>query len=280
MKIINGILQGVPFIPSPNIGGAITPKFITMHYTGGWTAASAISTLTKKGSGVSAQFVIDRDASVTQLVRCDRRAWHGGPSAFMGFKDMNTHSVGIELVGPGFLYHDGRGGYLGTDPKKTPVPAVRLQGYQFTSLHHPRLGAQPVAWSHYTPAQIEKAKALVQSICDAYDIMGLCSHEEMDTRGWKTDPGPMFPLNEFKALVDKFEGRGGATPTMGAFPFATVHATSLNCRETPGGKLVGALLLKGDTVVIHEDRGEWALVMGGRMSRPLWVADKYLDHRK
>jgi N-acetylmuramoyl-L-alanine amidase len=279
MKIEKGVLQGVPFIASPNVGGAINPRFITMHYTAGWTAASAISTLTRKGSGVSAQFVIDRDGTITQCVRCDRRAWHAGPSAFMGYKDQNTHSIGIELVGPGFLYHDGKGGFLGTDPKKTPVPSARLQGYEFTSLAHPRLGSKPVAWSHYTDAQIEASKRLVKAICDEYDILGLNSHEEIDTRGWKTDPGPMFPLHDFKGLVDKFEGRGGSAPRPAAVPTATVHASRLNCRETPGGKLVGALLQKGDSVIIKEDRGDWVLVYGGRMPRPLWVADRYLDHR-
>ncbi|USM11575.1 1,6-anhydro-N-acetylmuramyl-L-alanine amidase [Citromicrobium phage vB_CbaS-RXM] len=278
MKIVKGVLQGVNFIPSPNVGGAINPRFITWHYTAGWTAASAISTLTRKGSGVSVQFVVDRDGTITQLVRCDRRAWHAGPSAFMGFKDLNTHSIGVEIVNPGYLFLDGRGGYLGTDPKKTPVPASRLQGYELVEQFHPRIGRK-VAWTAYTPAQIEACKRLNKAICDAYDIIASNSHEEIDTRGWKTDPGPLFPLVDFKAMTDRFEGRGGGSPQAPTVTTAVVHASRLNCRETPNGKLVGALLQKGDSVQVVEDRGEWALVKGGAMSVPLWVADKYLDYR-
>lgn len=278
MKIINGILQGVPFVRSPNVGGRIRPRFITMHYTAGWTAASAISTLTTPRSKTSAQFVVDRDGSITQLVSCERRAWHAGPSSFMGYRDQNTHSIGIELVNPGYVWPDGHGGYLGTDARKTPVPSSRLQGYQLTLQTHPRIGGRPVAWTSYTEAQLQAARNLVKAICAEYDILALNSHEEIDSRGWKTDPGPLFPIGKFKALVDRFEGRGAAVPCPGAVPTAIVTAKSLNCRETPGGKLVGSLLQRGDTVIIHEDRGDWSLVYGGRMPRPLWVSDQYLDH--
>lgn len=48
MKITNGILLGVTYVESPNFGGEITPKFITHHYTAGFTAASAIATLTNR----------------------------------------------------------------------------------------------------------------------------------------------------------------------------------------------------------------------------------------
>lgn len=278
MKIVNGILQGVPFVRSPNQGGKIRPRFITMHYTAGWTASQAISTLTNPKAKVSAQFVLDRDGSITQLVSCEARAWHAGPSSFMGFKDLNTHSIGIEIVNPGYIRPDGKGGWLDWQGKH-PVPAARLQGYDLSLVQsHPRLGGGKVCWPGYTTAQITALRNLTKAICDEYDILGVCSHEEIDARGWKTDPGPAFPIGEFKALADKFEGRGGAVPRPGAVPMAIVTAKSLNCRETPGGKIVGSLLHRGDTVIILEDRGEWCLVNGGRLPRPLWVSDQYLDH--
>lgn len=278
MIIENGILQGVPFIESPNQGGKINPRFITMHYTAGWTAASAISTLTNPSEKVSAHFVVDRDGTITQLVSCNRKAWHAGPSNFMGFKDLNTHAIGIEYINPGFIYADGKGGYLASD-KKSAVPASRLQGYTgMVEMRHPRLGGTPATWLPYTEAQLEAGRRLTKAICDAYDILGVCSHEEIDARGWKTDPGPLFPLAEFKALADKFEGRSGGSPKAPVVARAIVMAESLNCRETPGGTIVGSLLKRGDYVVVQEDRGDWALVYGGKMSRPLWVADRFLDY--
>lgn len=282
MKIINGVLQGVKFIESPNHGGIINPRFIIKHYTAGWTAASAIATLTNPETKVSAQFVVDRDGTITQLVRCDRRAWHAGPSAFMGYKDLNSHAIGIEYVNPGFVLFGPNGSYLTPHPdpkKRTVIPSATIEPFLKGSIkqRHSRIGSAEVLWLPYTEAQIEAGRQITKAACDAYDILGVGSHEEIDTRGWKTDPGPLFPLGEFKALVDKFEGRAGSPPRPGAVPMAIVTASSLNVRAAPGGTVVGKLL-KGDTVIIHEDRGDWCLVHGGRLPKPAWVSDLYLDH--
>ncbi len=277
MKIINGILQGVPFIKSPNHGGTITPKFITCHYTAGWTAASAISTLTNPSAQVSAQFVIDRDGSITQLVSCEQRAWHAGPSAFMGYKDLNTHAIGLEFVNPGYIKRSGSG-YVDSTGKA--IPAARLQGYDLSlEQAHPRLGGGKVVWPAYTKAQLDAGRELLKAICDAYNILGVCSHEEIDTRGWKTDPGPNFPIGEFKTLADRYEGRAAGGPSPSPTARATVTASALNGREQPSTSApIVALLHANDNVTILEDRGDWCLVSGGKLARPVWVADKYLKH--
>ena len=66
MKITNNKLEGVPFIQSPNGGSSITPKFIVMHYTAGYTGKSAIDTFKNPASKVSAHLVIDLDGSITR----------------------------------------------------------------------------------------------------------------------------------------------------------------------------------------------------------------------
>ncbi|OIQ83900.1 1,6-anhydro-N-acetylmuramyl-L-alanine amidase AmpD [mine drainage metagenome] len=48
---------------------------------------------------VSAHFLIARDGTTTQFVRCDRRAWHAGLSAWRGRERCNDFSIGIELEG-------------------------------------------------------------------------------------------------------------------------------------------------------------------------------------
>ncbi len=48
---------------------------------------------------VSAHFLIRRTAELLQFVSCDQRAWHAGPSSWLGRSNCNDYSVGIELEG-------------------------------------------------------------------------------------------------------------------------------------------------------------------------------------
>lgn len=48
---------------------------------------------------VSAHFLIRRDGSGIQFVRCGRRAWHAGASSWRGRERCNDYSIGIELEG-------------------------------------------------------------------------------------------------------------------------------------------------------------------------------------
>lgn len=101
MNIHNHKLKDAKWMKSPNHGGFITPVFIVMHYTAGYTAESAVSTLCKT-DGASAHVVIDRDGSITQLVPFNVKAWHAGPSQYQGHDWLNNCSIGIELVGIGW----------------------------------------------------------------------------------------------------------------------------------------------------------------------------------
>lgn len=94
---------------SPNFNERLLPvTMIVLHYTGMKTAAEAIERLCDPAASVSAHYVIDEDGRVTQLVDEDRRAWHAGQSYWRGITDVNSASVGIELVNPGheFGYRD------------------------------------------------------------------------------------------------------------------------------------------------------------------------------
>ena len=50
---------------------------------------------------VSAHWLIGRDGRVEQLVDESRRAWHAGIGTWGSCRDVNSHSVGIELDNPG-----------------------------------------------------------------------------------------------------------------------------------------------------------------------------------
>jgi N-acetylmuramoyl-L-alanine amidase len=80
---------------------------LVMHYTGMRDGASAIRRLTSADAGVSAHYVVNEDGTVLQLVDEGKRAWHAGASYWRGITDVNSASIGIEIVNPGheFGYH-------------------------------------------------------------------------------------------------------------------------------------------------------------------------------
>lgn len=90
--------------PSPNFDerrNGAKPSFIILHYTGMKTAADALTRLCDPSAKVSAHYTIDEDGSVYSHVEEGARAWHAGQSVWRGLTDMNTHSIGIEIVNPG-----------------------------------------------------------------------------------------------------------------------------------------------------------------------------------
>lgn len=84
------------------------PSLLVFHYTGMRSAEEAINRLCDPESGVSAHYVIDEQGEILQLVKDRYRAWHAGVSYWKGERDINSHSIGIELVNPGheFGYRD------------------------------------------------------------------------------------------------------------------------------------------------------------------------------
>lgn len=258
MKITNHRLEGAAFIPSPNVGNFIDPHYIIMHYTAGLTAKSAIQTLTSPAAKVSAHFVIDLDGTITQLVACNRAAWHAGPSKYQGVVGLNNHSIGIEIVNPGWVKKTAKGFEQG----KIIYSAEQLKPFDLSlSAPNSRVGGGTFIWPGYTAAQIKALKELTKAITTAYKIVDVTGHENIDTRGWKTDPGPAFPMGEFKALIHNTVDRsdGGKKAKLG-----DVTAARLNVRGSASsvGKIIGTLT-KGQDVTILEDRGDWLFVQYG-----------------
>jgi N-acetylmuramoyl-L-alanine amidase len=89
-------------VPSPNWNERLSPiSMVVLHYTGMRTAAEALERMCDPASEVSAHYMIDEDGTVIRLVSEDKRAWHAGRSSWRGVTDINSASVGIELVNPG-----------------------------------------------------------------------------------------------------------------------------------------------------------------------------------
>lgn len=88
--------------PSPNWNERALPvSMVVLHYTGMESAAAALERMRDPEAQVSAHYMIDEDGTVTRLVPEDKRAWHAGKSYWRGITDVNSASVGIELVNPG-----------------------------------------------------------------------------------------------------------------------------------------------------------------------------------
>jgi N-acetylmuramoyl-L-alanine amidase len=89
-------------IDSPNCNERALPvSMVVLHYTGMQSADEALERMCDEQAQVSAHYMIDEDGTVTALVPEELRAWHAGRSYWRGITDVNSASVGIELVNPG-----------------------------------------------------------------------------------------------------------------------------------------------------------------------------------
>ena len=88
---------------SPNHGDrrGQWPELVVIHYTGMADGPSARARLCDPGAEVSAHRLIHEDGRSEALVPEDRRAWHAGAGSWQGRDDVNSRSIGIELVNPG-----------------------------------------------------------------------------------------------------------------------------------------------------------------------------------
>lgn len=105
--------------PSPNFDvrkSAI--GMVVLHYTGMRSGAEAIDWLANPASKVSAHYVVAEDGTVLQMVAEADRAWHAGRSWWRGLIDVNSASIGIEIVNPGHEF-----GYV-------PFPAAQMDAVE------------------------------------------------------------------------------------------------------------------------------------------------------
>jgi N-acetylmuramoyl-L-alanine amidase len=89
--------------PSPNQADrrGKTPDSIILHYTGMETEEAALARLCDPAAEVSCHYTIGADGTIIQLVPEAQRAWHAGQSCWAGETDMNSVSIGIEIMNGG-----------------------------------------------------------------------------------------------------------------------------------------------------------------------------------
>ncbi|MCV9918424.1 N-acetylmuramoyl-L-alanine amidase [Pseudomonas sp. BT-42-2] len=138
-------------------------QFVVLHYTNA-SLERSLALLTH--GEVSSHYLIgDGPATVYQLVDESKRAWHAGDSQWDGRTWLNSSSIGIEIVNPGF----------------TDTPNGRV-------------------WHPYSEAQIQALIALLQDIVKRNHIQPryIIGHSDIAPLR-KLDPGPLFP---WKRLAD------------------------------------------------------------------------------
>ncbi|WGS22353.1 MULTISPECIES: N-acetylmuramoyl-L-alanine amidase [unclassified Bradyrhizobium] len=91
-------------IPSMNFGERANnrqPDMIVLHYTGMPDVEGAITQLCTPGTEVSAHYIVLEDGRIVQCVPESKRAWHAGVSFWAGEDDINSCSIGVEIVNRG-----------------------------------------------------------------------------------------------------------------------------------------------------------------------------------
>ncbi|OWQ86272.1 N-acetylmuramoyl-L-alanine amidase [Roseateles aquatilis] len=139
-------------------------QFLVIHYTV-LDFDKSMKVLTTGGK-VSAHYLVRENPVQTyQLVDENRRSWHGGVSYWAGATNLNSASIGIEIVNPGF----------------TDTPMGRV-------------------YAPYPQRQIDEVIQLTKEIVARHNIRSdrILGHADI-APGRKQDPGPAFP---WKQLAD------------------------------------------------------------------------------
>ena len=144
--------------PSPNFDERKLPlSLLVLHYTGMETGAAALARMQDSDAKVSAHYMVETDGQIFQLVDEASRAWHAGVSEWQGQSDINSASIGIEIVNGG---HD----WPAQDGK---LPA-------------------------YPDVQINAVIALCKAVIARHGPLTLLGHSDV-APARKIDPGEHFP---------------------------------------------------------------------------------------
>lgn len=291
MNIVNHKFEGVPFVPTTKMGkGTLKPKLIVLHFTAGWTTEGDIHTLAKSDRKASAHTVLSREGEWTQIVPFNKIAWHAGPSKWGKYIGLNEYSIGIEVSNIGYLKKlsngtfvdeygnrlDGDGNFLNAKRKAKSAPKTWHEHY------NPRLAKGPTyVWEPFYDEQLDALEDGVREMLAAYpQIDEIVTHEEIDTRGWKTDinGGRAFPMKRFTDLLarnpynDREDGKVDAVVTLPPSssegtpiqyvlekpePLVAPDTPSITFTPPPG--TVGELKQGDEVKIIHADE-KWAYV--------------------
>jgi len=159
LLVLAGCSSGPRFDTShPSVNFDNRAQFIVVHYT---TASLERSLQLLTHGQVSSHYLIgdDKSATIYKLVDENYRAWHAGESEWQGRTWLNSSSIGIEIVNPGFR----------------DLPTGRV-------------------WYPYSEAQIQSLIVLLKDVSKRNGIepRNIVGHSDIAPLR-KLDPGPLLP---------------------------------------------------------------------------------------
>jgi N-acetylmuramoyl-L-alanine amidase len=165
MILLAGCTSGPRFDTShPSANHDSRVQFVVLHYTNA-SLERSLQLLTH--GDVSSHYLIgdDKGATIYKLMDENVRAWHAGESEWNGRTWLNSSSIGIEIVNPGF--------------KDTPTGRV---------------------WYPYTEDQVQSLIVLLRDIVKRHGIRprDIIGHSDIAPFR-KLDPGPLFPWKRLAA---------------------------------------------------------------------------------
>lgn len=175
-----------------------TRRFLVIHFTGGWTAASSVAFWkTPVAKGANAHIIIDRDGSVIQCREFNWTAGHAGVSKWkdsktgVWFKGLNSCSIGIELANCGDLVRDKYPPTMPSEWAGRPIPRLMARH---------KNGGGLKGWELYDQRQLDTCREVARLLVDRYNLDDIVGHEDI-APDRKNDPGPAFPMTEFRAAL-------------------------------------------------------------------------------
>ena len=262
-KIKDHKLLGAKFQQTPSVSGGashpkrITPDIIVLHYTASPTAKSALAAM-MGGRPASAHLCVDTDGTTYQLSDLNTICWHAGKSKYAGRVGLNSSSIGIEIVNVGWLKKVGENKYV--DAYKHPVDPEHV----YKGKHRNKC-TTPIYWHTYPEEQVQKVFEICEAICKIYPIKYIVGHEEISPCR-KQDPGPAFPLDEFRRKL-----LGGIEP--GTKATIKIDGTGIYTHPDVNSSRIEDLD-EDEVVVLLNKIGDWYKVNEKMQG---WVADKYID---
>jgi N-acetylmuramoyl-L-alanine amidase len=247
--------------PTDNAGFIIDPDYLVVHYTAGDTADSAINWFKNTSSNpdkIAAHIVLDIDGTITQLVPFNRRANHAGYSNWDGVIGFNNHSVGIEVVNPGYVEKMTDGTYrrkIGEEKgTKRPIfktyPASAASKIIKTKHKHKFwAAADNQHWFKFPQVQLDALYKISKTIINEYQLLRAVGHDDISPAR-KPDPGPAFPWDAFKQNVT------GQADNIGKI--YVVNQDGANFRAAPATSAAKIKILNtGFEVGLIETAGLW-----------------------
>lgn len=285
MRIRQHRLRDKWFGHTRDLGSALTDlRLIVMHYTAGgsgkvsrdYMMLSPAEKQARIGANApvyaSAHVVVDRDGSLWQIAPFNRMTRHAGISRWRGLESLNRYAIGIEIANYGWLDRRGDGRYGRSD---TPI----FDAADVIIGPMPNSG-EIKAWEPYPEVQLQAVERLTRSLLAHYpQIVEVLGHQEISP-GRKFDPGPAFPLQRFRNLLDSrgVGARGSREPTRRLERYATT--TAVNIRGGAGiqhAALDISPLPAGTVLMKRSEQSPWLQVhLEGRETVQGWVHGDYL----